>query len=373
MATRKTDELQDGSANPIDKFVHENGFVGGTTAALNTFIFVNSTGAKDGAGNARYFKSSKTEDMYAEDTSSDDDNADSQLTVTPITVSVDKSFSGVRVLNKKDALTTLPNGQLALNERNMADINNKIVKRTAITILQGLHNNAITAGGVNQRILTKALADYTGTDGILEITEEIQTSLNILREKVSIEQDIETLENSQMVMLVTTGLASKLRLLKAMLPNPTADAVINGYTSIVSKAVFLNNTFKINGAGDTSNAGNPATTNMGDIQYIIAPIGDLGSIAYISERGPQTMIKDNPKKPTLRTNIHYDMNYGMGDIFDGLVIVGYSNGSTPPTTAVTFSNEALVKGSKVFTQKDFDAEVEKRIKKAQENIKGDKK
>ena len=377
MAIRKTDTLQDSSSNLVDKFTQENGFVGGTDAAKNLFIFVNSSGINMGAGNYRWFKGSKTRAMTAENVSSTTDNKDTQINMTPITVSVDKSFSGYRPLSNKDQLTTLPNGQIQIPARNMKDINNKIVRRTSMAILQMLHNNAINAGGVNQAVLSKALSAYTGTDGILELTEEIQTSINILRETVSDEQDIELVENSQMAILASTALCSKLRLLKAIVPNPTADAVINGYKSIgtidgvnvieISKAAFLNNSFKINGEGDAT------TTNLADIEYIIAPIGDIGSVAYVSERGPQIMTKDDPNKPTLITNIHYDMNYGGGDLFTGMVVVGYKNGTTAPTTPVVFSNKHLDKNSKSYTEKDFDAEVEKRIKKAQKNIKGENK
>tara|TARA_R110002012_G_scaffold282639_1_gene472413 strand:+ start:33 stop:194 length:162 start_codon:yes stop_codon:yes gene_type:complete len=53
MAIRKTDTLQDSSSNLVDKFTQENGFVGGTDAAKNLFIFVNSSGINMGAGNYR--------------------------------------------------------------------------------------------------------------------------------------------------------------------------------------------------------------------------------------------------------------------------------------------------------------------------------
>lgn len=381
MATRKTDTLQDSSSNLVEKFTQENGFVGGTDAAKNLFIFVNSSGINMGAGNYRWFKGSKTRAMTAEDVSSATDNLDSQINMTPITVSVDKSFSAYRPLSNKDQLTTLPNGQIQIPAKNMKDINNKIVRRTSMAILQMLHNNAINAGGANQSVLSKPLADYKGTDGILELTEEIQTDINILRETVSDEQDIELVENSQMAMLASTALCSKLRLLKAIVPNPTADAVINGYKSIgtidgvnvieISKAAFLNNTFKINGNGTSE------VTNLGDIEYIIAPIGDIGSVAYVSERGPQTMILPDKDKPTLVTNIHYDMNYGGGDLFTGMVVVGYKNGTTAPTTPVVFSNKHLDKNSKSYTKQEIEKikedAVQKRMNKAKDNIKGDKK
>ena len=379
MAEQKTNLLLDKDGNQLTGFMVEAGWLGATARESKFLALRNPNAVRDGSGNYKFYNQGVNfNGMETEgDLSSLTAGRTTGITATPVVVSVNKTFAGSVKLYDKDEIVLLPNGMAQISSREGQMVNRQMARQVDLAIGQAMYNIAIGQSKVSA--LAMDHTDITTKDKAIAFANVVKNDISAMKKVVINSESVEGITIQQMGLYITSTGIDALQLTGLVIDNDTnALPLLNGFTPLqkfmgvpiieLLEGVELRDGYKVNGKSDASNV-----TNMGDIVYMLAPMGEVSPIAYVMNRNPKTNITTSAGSSTLYKFLDYDFNYGLGVVKSTYPIIKIKTGTTPESTPVvmTLLHGKVPSGKAELSNEDKEELALLRAEKAKQEVEGE--